>query len=296
MKGKQNMNMMNIQREIKFLSVEEERKFENNNVASSSYVSIHESVTYLGIYSEKAATLLNEVINWRIRTCSTKVCKEYYNGVDSLKGGGLFVKCNAEVVISSIGEVGLKFKEAYGEYIKKYIRAVSAPAEINKAIKDKIANELKKFWMAYSKYLKDHDGVIKFNRTNRNGDDVTYEYHETDYRILYEVLKGRDVDKLKAKYVQVKWDEMIGKKVEDQFVISAIETIQNEIAKIAETRDNDLKNAEAEYRAESNRLWTKNKENKERITNEAMEKIKELQNQINEMMTMGSIKFPQFTF
>ena len=132
--------------------------------------------------------------------------------------------------------------------------------------------------------------------TNRNGDDVAYEYRETDYRILYEVLKGRDEDKLKAKYDQVKWDEMIGKKVEDQFVISAIETIQNEIAKIAETRDNDLKNAEAEYRAESNKLWTKNRENKERITNEAMEKIKELQNQINEMMTMGSIKFPQFTF
>ena len=293
MKGKQNMN---IEREIKFLSVEEERKFENNNVTSSSYGSIHESVTYLGIYSEKAATLLNEVINWRIKTCSTKANKEYYNGVDSLKGGGLFVKCNAEVVISSIGEVCLKFKEAYGEYIKKYIRAASARAEINKAIKDKIANELKKFWMAYSKYLKDHDGVIKIKRTDRNGDDVAYEYRETDYRILYEVLKGRDENKLKAKYDQVKWDEMIGKKVEDQFVISAIETIQNEIAKIAETRDNDLKNAEAEYRAESNRLWTKNKENKERITNEAMEKIKELQNQINEMMTMGSIKFPQFTF
>ena len=293
MKRKQNMN---LQREIKFFSMEEERKFENNNVVSSSYGSIHESVTYLGVYSEKAATLINEVINWRIRTCNSKAGKEYYDDVDSLKGGGLFVKCNCEVVISSIGEVGLKFKEAYGEYIKRYIRAVSAPAEINKAIKDKIANELKKFWMAYSKYLKDHDGVIKFKITNRNGDDVSYEYRETDYRILYEVLKGRNVDKLKAKYDQVKWDEMIGKKVEDQFVISAIETIQNEIAKIAETRDNDLKNAEAEYREESNRLWTKNKENKEQITNEAMKKIKELQNQINEMMTMGSIKFPQFTF
>ena len=293
MKGKQNIN---IQREIKFLSVEEERKFENNNVASSSYGSIHESVTYLGIHSEKAATLLNEVINWRIKTCSTKANKEYYNGVDSLKGGGLFVKCNADVVISSIGEVGLKFKEAYGEYIKKYIRAVSAPAEINKAIKDKIANELKKFWMAYSKYIKEHDGVIKIKITNRNGDDVTYEYRETDYRILYEVLKGRNTDKLKAKYDQVKWDEMIGKKVEDQFVISAIETIQNEIVKIAETRDNVLNNAEAEYRAEFNRLWTKNKENKERIANEAMEKIKDLQNQISDMMKMGNIMAAGFTF
>lgn len=287
---------MNLQREIKFLSVEEERKFENNNVVSSNYGCLHESVTSLEVYSEKAATLLNEVINWRIRTCNAKTGKGYYEGLDSLKGGGLFVKCNCEVVISSIGEVGLKFKEVYGEYIKKYIRAVSAPAEINKAIKDKIANELKKFWMAYSKYLKEHDVVLKIKGTDRNGDDVAYEYRETDYRILYEVLKGRNVDKLKAKYDQVKWDEMIGKKVEDQFAISAIETIQNEIVKIAETRDNDLKNAEAEYRAESNRLWTKNKENKERIANEAMEKIKELQDQINEMMKMGNMKFPQFTF
>lgn len=293
MKRKQNMN---LQREIKFFSVEEERKFENNNVVSSSYRSFYESVTYLGIHSKKAATLLNEVINWRIRTCAAKSGKEYYDGVDSLKGGGLFVKCNCEVVISSIGEVGLKFKEAYGGYIKRYIRAVSAPAEINKAIKDKIANELKKFWMAYSKYLKEHDGVFKFKRTNRNGDDVEYEYRETDYRILYEVLKGRNVDKLKAKYDQVKWDEMIGKKVEDQFVISAIETIQNEIVKIAETRDNDLNNAEAEYRAECNRLWTKTKENKKRIANEAMKKIKDLQNQISDMMKMGNIMAAGFTF
>lgn len=86
------------------------------------------------------------------------------------------------------------------------------------------------------------------------------------------------------------------KKVEDQFVISAIETIQNEIVKIAETRDNDLNNAEAEYRAEFNRLLTKNKENKERIANEAMEKIKNLQNQINEMIKMGNIMAAGFTF
>ena len=150
--------------------------------------------------------------------------------------------------------------------------------------------------MAYSKYLKEYDGVLKFKIINRNGDGVSYEYRETDYRILYEVLKGRNTDKLKAKYDQVKWDEMIGKKVEDQFVISAIETIQNEIAKIAETRDNDLKNSEAEYRAESNKLWTKNKENKERITNEAMEKIKNLQNQISGMMKMGNIMATGFTF
>ena len=293
MKGKQNMS---LRRNISFLTVKEERKFKNNNVVSCNYGGRRESVTFLGIYSEKAASLLNEVINWRINICKTKFAREYYDDVNSLKGGGLFVKCNCEVVISSIGEVGLKFKEAYGEYIKKYIRAVSAPAEINKAIKDKITNELKKFWMAYSKYLKEYDGVLKFKITNRNGDDVSYEYREADYRILYEVLKGRNTYKLKAKYDQVKWDEMIGKKVEDQFVLTAIETIHNEIAKITENRDNDIKAADDEYRAEFNRLWTKNKENKERIANEAMKKIKDLQNQISDMMKMGNIMAAGFTF
>lgn len=286
---------MNLQREIKFLSVEEERKFKNNNVVSCNYGGRRESVTFLGIYSEKAASLLNEVINWRINICKTKFAREYYDDVSSLKGDGLFVKCNCEVVISSIGEVGLKFKEVGGEYIKKYVRAASGVDEITKAIKDKIANVLKKFWTAYSKYI-DNDEIIKITETGRSGNDIVFEYSEADYRILYEVLKGRNTDKLKAKYDQVKWDEMIGKKVEDQFILTAIETIQNEIAKITENRDNDIKAADEEYRQEFNRLWNKNKENKERIINEAMEKIKDLQNQISDMMKMGNIMATGFTF
>lgn len=292
MKGKQNMS---FRRNISFLTVKEERKFENNNVVSYNYGGRLESVTFLGIYSEKAASLLNEVINWRIRTCAAKAGKEYYDDVNSLKGGGLFVKCNCEVVISSIGEVGLKFKEVGGEYIKKYVRTASGVDEITKAIKDKIANVLKKFWTAYSKYI-DHDEIIKITETGRSGNDIVFEYSEADYRILYEVLKGRNMDKLKAKYDQVKWDEMIGKKVEDQFVLTAIETIQNEIAKITENRDNDIKAADEEYRQEFNRLWNKNKENKERIINDAMEKIKNLQNQISDMMKMGNIMTAGFTF
>lgn len=287
---------MSLRRNIRFLTVKEEHKFENNNVVSCNYGGGLESVIFLGIFSEKAASLLNEVINWRINICKTKFARECYGDVNSLKGGGLFVKCNCEVVISSIGEVGLKFKEGCGEYIKKYVRAATGADEMTKAIKDKIANVLKKFWTAHSKYI-DRNEIFKIKATDRSGvERIVFEYCETDYRILYEVLKGRNIDKLKAKYDQAKWDEMIGKKVEDQFVLTAIETIQNEIAKITENRDNDLKVVDAEYRQESSRLYNKIKENKERIINDAMEKIKNLQNQISDMMKMGNVMAAGFTF
>ena len=53
---------------------------------------------------------------------------------------------------------------------------------------------------------------------------------------------------------------------------------------------------DAEYRQESSRLYNKIKENKERIINDAMEKIKNLQNQISDMMKMGNVMAAGFTF
>jgi hypothetical protein len=278
----------NLQRNVNFLSVEEESKFENNKVVALKYGTGQESINFLGIYSEKSAVLLNEVINWRINRCDFK-SRLSYSDVKSLKGGGLFVKCHGEVVISSIREVGLKFKETHGEYIKKYIRVASGINEIIKAIKDKIANELKKFWQYYSKYINSHDGIIRFilNKSD-NSENVLFEYCEDDYRILYEVLKGRNINKLKAKYGQTKWDEMIGENLKDQFVITAIKALHNEILKIVETRDNDINDMNEAHRQAYAELCKTRQENEMRIANEAADKIKNLQNQIQEMMKMGN--------
>lgn len=81
-----NMNL-NLQRNINFLSAEEESKFENNKAVIDEY-SKRESIHFLGIYSEKSAALLNEVINWRISICKFKPGIRYPE-VDFLKGGGL---------------------------------------------------------------------------------------------------------------------------------------------------------------------------------------------------------------
>ena len=65
---------------------------------------------------------------------------------------------------------------------------------------------------------------------------------------------------------------MIGERVEDQFVITAVETIQNEITKITETCEDDIEKMEAEFRDNCNKLWgimlKKNKENKKQIADE----------------------------
>ena len=291
---------MKIWRNISFLNVKAER-----SEREPGLIRRRESVTYLGVYSEKAAILLNEVINWKINICIEKYVEEkkacsvylpkYYDDDDfPVKGGGLFVKCNAEVVISSIGEVCLKFKEVGDEYIKKYIRAAFGVDEMTKAIKEKIANELKKFWEAHSEEINNNE-MLKIKSTNESGEENVFEYREADYLVLYDFLKGRSIDKLKSKYDQTKLDEMIGKRVEDQFVITAIETIQNEIAKIAETCEDEIYNMEAEFRENCNKLLDmmskKNEENKKRIADKGMEKIKDLQNQISEMIKMGNINF-----
>lgn len=273
-------------RSIIFLNAEEESKFENNKPVKVKYGE-QESISFLGIYSEKSATLLNEVINWRIDRCDFKSGR--YPDIETIKGGGLFVKCYGEVVISSIGEIGLKFTENSNEYIKKYIRVASGTNEIIKAIKDKIANELKKFWQYYSKYINSHNGIIKLTLHKSDNTENVFEYCEDDYRILYEVLKGRNINKLKAKYGQARWDEMIGENLKDQFIITAIKIIYSEIEKIAETRDNDIIAAEKAYNQTHNELWNRFKENKERIKNEAADKIENLQNQIREMIKTGNV-------
>lgn len=288
---------MKIWRNISFLNAKAELE--------PGLIRKRESVTYLGVYSEKAAILLNEVINWKINTCIEKYVEaknacsvypqRYYNDDDfPIKGGGLFIKCNAEVAISTISEVCLKFKEVGDEYIKKYIRAAFGVDEMTKAIKEKIANELKKFWEAHSENI-NNDGMLKIKSTNESGEEIVFKYCEADYLVLYEFLKGRNVNKLKSKYDQTKLDEMIGKRVEDQFVITAVETIQNEIAEIAETCEDEIYNMEAEFRENCNKLFDmmvkKNKEKKKRIADEGMEKIKDLQNQISEMIKMGNINF-----
>lgn len=275
---------MTMTREIKFFSVEDEKKYEKPYIKWSCT----ESVIYLDLFSKKSAVLINEVINWKVNDSATR--RRCAGAV-----GGLFVKCHAEVVISTIGEVGLKFEERGDDYIKKYIRTANGISERLIMIKDKLANELKKFWNTHEKSINAQGG--KFKRVlTVNETTEEFEFTETDYRILYEILKNRNTDKLIAKYSKVKFDEMHGNKIEDMFILTAIETIKSEISQIIDNKEAALKQNGDEYNENQKKLRNHYEEARDQIIQTANEKIKELQEQIINMKNMGNLMAAGYTF
>ena len=252
---------------VNFLNVEDTEKF------TQGIQSWSETIKFvgLGIYSERAAQLLASVIRYKWNDIRIG---RHGNTV----GGGMIVKANGDVTINCHGEVGILF--AKYENIGKFLRIACGPAEQHKSIKDKIANDLKKFWN-----YKTPNSELEIDIDGCTGDgerfDAKFNYNE--FRTLYEVLKGRDSKKIKTKYGNSNFKEMIGEKNEDQFVLMATETIMTEINKLVKEREAEDKRLEDEYRRISKELWEKLKKEKEDSKNFYNEKIKELEDQIKAM-------------
>jgi hypothetical protein len=233
----------------------------------------------LGIYSERAAQLLANVIRYK--------WNETRNGrYGNTIGGGMIVQTNGDVAINCHGEVGILFAK-YGN-IGKFLRIACGPAEQLKSIKDKIANDLKNFW----KYRTPNNELeITIDGFTDNGEAFDAKINYNEFRTLYEVLKSRDSKKIQSKYGTANFKEMIGKKNEDQFALMATETIMAEINNLVKERDSEAKRLEEEHRQINNEMYKKQKEEKENSKNFYNGKIKELEDQIK-IMRSGL----QFTF
>lgn len=255
---------------VNFLNVEDTEKF-TKGVQSWS-----ESKKFigLGIYSERAAQLLASVIRYK--------WNDTRNGrFGNTVGGGLIVQTNGDVAINCHGEVGILFAK-YGN-IGKFLRIACGPAEQLKSIKDKIANDLKKFW----NYMTPNSELeIDIDGCTGDGERFDAKFNYNEFRTLYEILKSRDSKKIKSKYGVANFKEMIGEKNEDQFALMATETIMTEINKLVKEREAEAKRLEDEHRRISNELWEKQKKEKEDSKNFYNEKIKELEDQIK-MMRSG---------
>ena len=271
---------------IKYFSVEEENKYRT----PVQNFSERKSIKMLGVKGEAAAVLLQRVIENRSENCRYTDGGRYRSG--HIVGGGLFVQTNAKVFINSSGDVGLLFTESLnnengGNTIRKFLRVAQGEAELLKAIKDKLANELKNMWKGYSKYLETHDCLTI--QAEAKDEFKSFVYSEDDYRVLYEVLKGRNMDKLHSKYSKETFDKMIGNQIEDQFIVSATELIKVEIAKLVEQRNAEIKELEEAHRIASNDLWRAQKEEKEQLTNSFNNKIKEFEDQIGMLINSSNM-------
>ena len=252
---------------VNFLNVEDTEKF-TKGVQSWS-----ESKKFigLGLYSERAAQLLASVIKYK--WSNTR------NGrFGSTMGGGMIVQANGDVAINCHGEVGILFAK-YGN-IGKFLRIACGPAEQLKSIKDKIANDLKKFW---NYKTPNNELEIGIDGCTGDGERFDAKFNYNEFRTLYEVLKSRDAKKIQTKYGTANFKEMAGEKNEDQFALMATETIMAEINKLVQERESEAKRLEDEHRRISNELWEKQKKEKEDSKNFYNEKIKELEDQIKAM-------------
>ena len=253
----------------------------------------------LGITSKKSALLLNAVIGQKINDCPYKIRERYWSSsknMDNISGGGFLIKGKAAITINQLNEVGIFFHDSWG--VGKYIRTSNGKAEMAKAIKDKVANELKKAW---NNGAKNEEYVIDLSTYgNCKGGfplEIEPEYitkgidgkeyvkislHE--YRALYEFLKGRNEEKVKERTGSKAFSIMVGKKIEDQFLLSAIDVIKNEIKNVEAEYLQAIKDSETEYNNELNAAKSK----KYTAQNTAMEikkaKISELENQMKEML------------
>lgn len=260
---------------INFLNVEDTEKF-TNGVSSWSN---NQKFIGLGIYSERAAQLLSNVIRYKWNDTRSG---RYGRTV----GGGMIVQTNGDVAINCHGEVGILF--AKYDNIGKFIRVACGPAEQIKSIKDKIANDLKNFW---NYNTPNNELEIAIDGCTGDGERFDAKFNYNEFRVLYEILKSRDPKKIKGKYGTANFKEMIGEKNEDQFALMATETIMAEISKLVKERESEAKRLEEEHRQISNKLWKRQKEEKEASKNFYNGKIKELEDQIK--MMRGGL---QFTF
>lgn len=256
-----------------------------------------DSLYSFGINSAKTAILLNYLIHIKRNSCST-------NRFGDTKGGGLFIKSEAIPFVNELGEVGLYFEYRYA--IANYLRTVNSKTEQLNAIKNKIADLLKTVFIRFN-----HDGILYVNfkfaqLTTSSYNNIQYIsipeseiYTEDDtkyitiskeeYRCLYEFLKNRNKEKTIKKYGETAYNVIIGKAIEDQFIISAIDVIKAEIEnaekEFVEARNVAYNVCEKQVRALRDQYANKEKD----LRNIMNEKINQLKNQLTEMKNMSNV-------
>ena len=236
------------------------------------YGNLH-CLVHLGIFGEKAAQLINAALKFKYVNLRTPI---FVHESGDVVGGGLLIKCRSEVYITSTDEVCLLFKRF--EDLNKYVRNAVGMAEVTAAIKNRLANTLKEFWQYHDvdeKTVTDYD---------KEGRDIYITYSKDDYRVLYEVLKGRNQQKLIGKYGDQAFNEMVGKQTENPLAISMIEALKRQICQEISEREEALNKLKEQYNNELNELYKKYDSDGGEITHMSDMKIKELEVQIRQLM------------
>lgn len=221
----------------------------------------------LGIYSKYSAVFLSTLIKYAFENFNTK---NHFR---------LLYELDLVSAINCFGEVGVnvrKLQTIYGIYSNENLLALI------KNLKSKLANILDEFMSEFFK-----EGFIQnVSATMYDGPSIinlneNFNYNECS--VLLQFLKGQDSSTICEKFGNDVYDKMIGKKDSNQFKFIAIETLFNEISKIAQERNQILSEMRREH--EHNILVLQNDQNTKFCIKEKFydDKIKDLELRIKEL-------------
>lgn len=254
------------------------RQIDSTHIASwnKSASNTYRAYWPLGCYKKKTAILLNALTHWAVSKLDVKKqYKNFYrydtNPFDTSEkvGGGLVVKTDPDITIDHLGEVGLHLNNAYK--LSTFCRKASCQQERLSTIKEKFAYALKNMWKSTSV---ENAMTVKTDPTADSSERVIISFEE--YRALYEHLKERDKAKTIKAYGQKAYDEMIGEPLQDQFLISAIETIDEDKQRVDLEYTDKLLELDEMKNAELKKLNAKYAAMRESLLEEKKTKIDEL--------------------
>ena len=271
----------------------------------------------LGITSVKTAILLNFFLEFKLNNCPKK--RGYVGCIkncDSVVGGGLFVKAEPRITITDLNNVGIYFQ--LGWKVRDFIRIPGPMKEdLRKAIFGKLVKELKDMWYynngeegkilplpieylgrtEYCGKYKYNDRKFKFEFLNiddslivkSNKGERYIEISKEEFNTLCDYFKGHSRERIIKDHGEKAYNIMIGKKIEDRFVLNAIKDIKEDVIKVLDSFTvvrEDLNSQEMEEVTTLKEKYSKLSAN---AADEYQRKILDLQEKMNEVIKMSKL-------
>ena len=252
-----------MKKNITNISIEEESKFENFSYKNWSHAFYY--LIPLKIYNSNTIKLLNYIINYKHSMWLKDMCT-----------GGILVEKNTGIVVNHTNDYFIFFYKQW-PYSKDCISI--DPPSIQKVF-DFIKRSLS---LAIKEFLKSNN-VIQFKDLDNPDKMLTFEKYYLE--ILYGFFKDENLSK---KFNEEQINEVIGQDPKNQFVLNAMEVFRQEMLKIEKEKEKTIKSLVHEQGDEFDKI----REKYNNKINEAMElyknNIKDIQNQIQELMKQNSI-------
>lgn len=242
-----------------------------NNTGITEYYKVTDLIS-LNIFKRRTGEILNYILNWYIDQKGGII--RYGNG-----NGGFLISSKSEFQINTFGEVKVKLEEKR-KYGKEYCRK-----KIYEKLKGRLVTVIKQFILM-------NPSVSKFELTyDKWKTDSNLEPIFVDLKELKFLMKFFKDDKnLKiSKAEKNLFNDLIGERQDNQFVISAINVIQNSMKELKEDAIAQEKKLNEEFQEKIIEVRTIYNENLKKMKEEVLVKQKKLDEELEKLKSMIEI-------